>query len=187
MEKTIALTFVGKLVSLLFNMLSELVIAFPSRNKCLLISWLQSPSAVNLGPKKIKAVTLSIVAPSIFHEVIGLDVMILVFWMLSLSQLFHSPLTFIKRLFSFSLSSIRFVSSAYLRLLILLPAILIPVCDSSSLEFHMMYSAYKLNKQSDNIQVWCTPFPIWKKSAVLCLVLTVASWPAYRFLMRQVT
>ena len=109
------------------------------------------------------------------------------FWMLSLSQLFHSPLTFIKRLFSFSLSSIRFVSSAYLRLLILLPEILIPVCDSSSLEFHMMYSAYKLNKQSDNIQVWCTPFPIWKKSAVLCLVLTVASWPAYRFLMRQVT
>ena len=73
--KTIALTrqtFVGKIMSLLFNMLSRLVIAFLRRNKCLLISWLQSPSPVSLEPKKIKSVTVSIVSPSICHEVMGL-------------------------------------------------------------------------------------------------------------------
>ena len=65
------------------------------------------------------------------------------------------------------------------------PAILISVCDSSSPAFHMMYSAYKLNKQSDNMQPWGTLFPIWNQSVVPCPVLTVASWPAYRFLRRQ--
>ena len=116
------------------------------------------------------------------------DAMILVFWMLSFKPTFSlSAFTFIKRLFSSSsLSAVRVVSSVYLRLLIFLLATLIPVCDSSSLAFHMMYSAYKLNKHSDDIQTWCTPFPIWNQSVVPCLVLTVASWPAYRFLKRQV-
>ena len=59
-------------------------------------------------------------------------------------------------------------------------------CASASLAFHMMYSAYKLNKQGDNIEHWCTPFPIWNQSVLPCLVLTVASWPAYRFLRSQV-
>ena len=80
--KTIALTrriFVGKVMSLFFNMLSRLVIAFLPRSKRLLISWLQSPSAVILEPKKIKSVTVSIVSPSICHEVMGPDAMILVF------------------------------------------------------------------------------------------------------------
>ena len=80
--KTIALTaetFVGKVMSLLFNMLSRLVIAFFPRRKRLLISWLQSPSAVNLETKKIKSVTFSIVSPSICHEVMGPDGVILVF------------------------------------------------------------------------------------------------------------
>ena len=96
-------------------------------------------------------------------------------------------LIFIKRLFSSSsLSAIRVVVSAYLRLLIFLPAILIPACASSSPAFRVMYCAYKLNKQGDNIQPWLTPFPIWNQSVVPCLVLTVAFWPAYRFLMRQV-
>ena len=105
----------------------------------------------------------------------------------ALSQLFHSSFTFIKRLFSSSsLSVIRVVSCVYLRLLIFVLAILIPACASSSLAFCMMYSAYKLNKQGDNIQPWCTRFPIWNKSVVPCPVLTVASWPAYRFLRRQV-
>ena len=118
----------------------------------------------------------------------GLDAMILVFWMLSFKPAFLLfSFTFIKRLFSSSLlSAIRVVSSAYLRLWIFLPAVLIPACALCSLAFHMMYSAYKLNKQSDNIQPWCTPFPIWKQSIVPCPVLTVASWPAYRFLRRQV-
>ena len=94
--------------------------------------------------------------------------------------------TFIKRFFSSSLFAIRVVLSAYLRLLIYLPAILIPACASSSLAFHMMYSAYKLNKQGDNTQPWRTPFLIWNQSIVPCQVLTVASWPAYRFYRRQV-
>ena len=83
--KTIALTrwsFVSKVMSLLFNMLSMLVIAFLPRSKCLLISWLQSPSAQILDPKKIKSVTVSIFSPSICHEVMGRDAMILVFWIL---------------------------------------------------------------------------------------------------------
>ena len=80
--KTIALTrwtFVGKVMSLLFNMLCRLVTAFLPRSKCLLISWLQSPSAVILEPPKIKSLTVSIVSPSICHEVMGPDAMILVF------------------------------------------------------------------------------------------------------------
>ena len=81
--KTIALTwqtFVGKVMSLLFNMLSRLVIILLPRSKRLLISWLQSPYAVILEPPKIKSATVSTVSPSIFHEVMGLDAMILVFW-----------------------------------------------------------------------------------------------------------
>ena len=81
-RKTIALAiqhFVGKVMSLLFNMLSRLVIAFLPRSKHLLISWLQSPSKVILEPNKIKSLTVSIVSPSVCHEVMGLDAMILVF------------------------------------------------------------------------------------------------------------
>ena len=78
------------------------------------------------------------------------------------------------------------MSSAYLRLLIFLPAVLIPSCASSRLTFLKMYSVSKLNKQGDNIQPWCIPFPIWNQSIVPYLVLPVASWPAYRFLRRWV-
>ena len=85
-------TFVSKVVSLLFNMLSSFVIAFLLRSKCLLISWLQSQSAVILEPKKIKSVTVSIFFPSICHEVMGPDAMIFVFECWVWSQLFHSPL-----------------------------------------------------------------------------------------------
>ena len=118
----------------------------------------------------------------------GLDAMILVFWMLRFKPTFSlCSFTFIKRLFSSSLlSAITVVSSAYLRLLLFILAILIPACASSSPAFCVMDSAYKLNKQVDNIQPWCTPFPIWNQSVVPCPVLTVASWPAYRFLRRQV-
>ena len=89
-------------------MLSRLIIAFLPRSKHLLISWLQSPSAVILEPKKIKSVTVSIVSPSIYHEVMGLDAVILVFWMLSFKPTFSlSSFTFIKRLFNSLLSAIR--------------------------------------------------------------------------------
>ena len=189
--KTIALTrwtFVGKEMALLLNMLSRLVITFLPRSKRLLISWLQTPSAVILEPRKTKSDTVSTVSPSISHEMVGPDAMIFVFWMLSFKPTFSlSTFTFIKRLLSSSsLPAIRVVSSAYLRLLIFLPEILIPACVSSSPAFLMIYSAYKLNKQGDNIQPWRTPFPIWNQSVVPCPVLTVASWPAYKFLKRQI-
>ena len=101
--KTIALTiwtFVGKVMSLLFNMLSRLVITFLPKSKRLLISWLQSPSAVILEPKKIKSRKQCFhYSPSISHEVMGPDAMIFVFWMLSFKPTFSlSSFTFIKRL-----------------------------------------------------------------------------------------
>ena len=102
--KTIALTrrtFVGKVMSLLFNMLSRLVITFLPRSKCLLISWLQSPSAVILEPRKLKSATVSTVSPSICYEV-SPDAMISVFRMLSFKPTFSlSSFIFIKRLFSY--------------------------------------------------------------------------------------
>ena len=173
-------------MALLLDTLSSFLIVFLPRSKSLLISWLQLPSAVILEPKKIKSVTVCIVSP-IFHEEMGPDAMILGFWKMSFKSGFSlSSFTFIKRLFSSSsLSAIRVVSSVYLRLLMFLPAILNPAYASSSLAFCMMHSACKLNKQGDNIQPWPTPFPIWNQS-VPCPVLTVASWPAYRILKRQV-
>ena len=174
LEKTIVLTrrtFDGKVMSLLFNLLSRLVITFFPRSKRLLISWLQSPSAVILEPRKIKSQPVSTVSPSICHEVMGLDAMILVFWMLSFKPT--------SSLSSFTLSRGSFVLLYFLpyplRLLIFLPAILIPACAASSPVFLMMYSAYKLNKQGDIIQPRRTPFPICNKSVVPCPVLTVAS------------
>ena len=129
--KTIALTiwiFVGKVMSLLLNMLSRLVTAFLPRNSCLLISWLQSPSAVILEPKKIKSLTVCIVSPSFCHEELRPDATIFIFLMLSFKPAFSlSSFTFIRSFSSSSLSSIMVVSSAYLRLLIFLPAILIQI------------------------------------------------------------
>ena len=180
---------VGKVMSLLFNMLSRLVIAFLLRSKHVLISWLQSPSAVILVPKKIiiKSLTVSIVSPSICHEVMGPDAMIFVFWTLSFKPTFslHSPLSLLSR----GSSRLCFLPQGWYHLhevTDFLLAILIPACVSSSPAFLMMYSAYKLNKQGDYIQLWHIPFPIWNQSVVPCPVLTVASWPAYRFLRRQV-
>ena len=166
-------------MSLFVNMLSRCIIAF-------------LPMAVvtigsDFGAPKNKVCHCFYCFPSVCHEVMGLDAMIFVFWMLSFKPTFSlSSLTFIKKLFSSSLlSAIRVVSSAYLRSLTFIPEILIPVCASFSPVFLMMYSAYKLNKQGDNIQPW-HPFPIWNRSVVPCPVLTVASWPAHRFLKRQV-
>ena len=130
--------------------------------------------------------TVSIVSPSICHEVMGLDTMIFVFMNVEFKANFFTLLFHFHQEALYSLSVIRVVSSAYLRLSIFLPAILIPVCASSSPAFLMTYSAYKLNKHGDNIQHWCILFLIWNQSVVPCTVLTVASWPAYRFLRRQV-
>ena len=98
--KTITLTiqtFFSKVMSLLFNMLSRFVIAFLPRIKCLLISWLQSPSAVILEPKRIKPVTVSTVSPSICYEMMRPDAMIFIFWRLSFKPAFHSPLSLSSR------------------------------------------------------------------------------------------
>ena len=132
--KTIVLTiqtFISKVMSLFSQRIGQdwviftftrFVIAFLPRDKQLLISLLQSLSAVILDPKKIKLVTVSIFSLSICHQVMGPNAMILVFWTLSFKPAFSlSYLTFIKRLFSFSLlSAIRVVSSVYLRLMIFL-------------------------------------------------------------------
>ena len=109
-------TFVGKVMSLLFNMLSRLVITFLPRNK-----------------QKTKSFTISIVSLSICHEVMGPDTMILAFWMLSFKPVFSlSSFTYIRRFFSSSsLSAIRVVSSAFLRLLVFLLATLVSACASS--------------------------------------------------------
>ena len=131
--KTIALTtctFVSKVMSLFFNMLSGFVIVFLSRRKCLLISLLQSQSTLILEPKKIKSATVSTFPPPICHEMMGPDAILLVYLILSFKPFFSlSYLALIKMLFSTSLvlSDIRVVSSAYLKLLIVLLAILIPV------------------------------------------------------------
>ena len=126
----------NEVMFLLFNMLSSLDRAFLPRSKCLLIPWWQSPSAMILEPKEIKSVTVSIVFPSICHEVMGLDAMIFVFWMLNFKPTFSlSSFTFLKRFFTFSsLYAIKVGSSAYLRLLFFL-AFLIPASASSTWHF----------------------------------------------------
>ena len=145
----------------LFNALSSFVIAFFPRTKHLLFSWLQLLAAVIFQAKK-KSVTVSTVSPSFWHEVMELDAMILDFLVLDFKPAFSlSFLTLMKMLFiSSSLYAIRVVSSAYVRLLVSSPVILIPYCNSSSWAFCMMYSTYKLNKQSENIQLCCTPVSI---------------------------
>ena len=160
--KTTALTrriLVGKVMSLLLNMLSRLVITFLPRSVFNFMAAITIYS--DFGAQNTKSDTASTV-PHLF-PMKWWDQML---WSLfsecwALSQFFHSPFTFIKRIFSSSsLSAIRVVLSAYLRWLIFLPAILIPPCASSSPVFLMMYSACKLNKQDDNIKPWRTPFPI---------------------------
>ena len=114
--KTIALTrwtFVGKVMSLIFNMLSRLVITFLPRCKHLLISWLQSPSAVILEPKTIKSDTVSTVSPSTSHEVMGPDALILVFWMLCFKPTFSLSSELISDHLLFSSKTCVYISKMY--------------------------------------------------------------------------
>ena len=143
-----------KVMSLLFNTLSRFVIAFLSWSKCLNFKVAVTICSDFGAQEKKVCHCFHIFFPSICHAVMELDDIFLVFWMLSFKPAFSlSSFTFTKRLFSSSsFSATRVVSSAYLRLLIFLSAILMPPCDSSSPVFLMIYSAYKLNKQGDNIQ-----------------------------------
>ena len=177
-----------KVTSLLFNMLSRLVITFLPRSKHLLISWLQSPSAVILEPPKIQSVTVSIVSPHLFAMKWWDQMSWSLFsecWVLSqlFTLLFHFHQEALYFFFAFCHKGGVICISEVIDISM---AVLIPACGSSSPAFLMMYSAYKLYKQGDNIHTWCTPFPVWNQSIVPCPVLTVTSWPAYRFLRRQV-
>ena len=171
-------------MSLLFNMVSRLVITFLPRSKHLLISWLQYYSQLFWSPRK-EYVTAYAFSLSICHEVRGLDTMILVFECWVLSQFFYSPLlpSLIGSLVPLQFWPLKWHIWVFWYFSF---AILIPACDSSSLAFHMTYSAYKVDKQSDNIQPCCTLFPILHQSIVPCQVLTSGSWHRYRFLRRQV-
>ena len=182
--KTIALarqTFAGKVMCLCFNILSVFCHSFPSKWQMSFNFMAIFTICCDFGAQEnFKSVIVSIVSPSVCYEVMGPDAMIFTFWTLSFKPAFLlSSFTFIKRLFSSSsLSATSVVSFAYLRLLLLLLAILIPACASFSLAFCVKDSAYKLNKLGDNIQPWCSLFPICNQSVVPCPVLTAASWPA---------
>ena len=125
--------------------------------------------------------------PIYCHEVMGPDAMILVSecWVLAnfFTLLFHIHQEAFEFLFTFCHKGGVICISEVIDIS---PSNLDSSLCFSSPAFLMMYSAYKLNKQGDNIQPWCTSFPIWNQSVVPCPVLTVASWPAYRFLKRQV-
>ena len=170
--------------------MSRFVIAFLPRGKCLLISRLWSPSTMILEPRKIKSVTVSTFIPIYFIPIYlpwsdetrcyDLSFLNVEFSASFFTLLFHPH----QELFSSSHAAIRVVLSAYLRLLTFLPAILIPVCESSSLAFYMMYS--EKVKTGWQYTACHTPFPILNQSIVPCPLLTVTSWPTYRFLKRQV-
>ena len=147
-----------------------------------LIAWLQSLSTVILDPNKIKSVTVSPYSPSICHAVMKLDAMTLVFECWVLSQLFYSHLSCSSR---GSLVPLHFLPLGDINCICEAVDISPGNLDSSlwfiqSSISHDVLCIYI--KYSDNIQPWCTPFPIWNQSIVPCKVLTVASWPAYRFL-----
>ena len=174
--KIIALTLrtsVGKVMSLLLNTLFRSVIAF----KQVSFNFVAAVNTIHndFGTEEYKTGHYFHCFPIYLPWSDGTRCIILVFWMLSFYSAFSlSSFTF-KRLFSSSsFSAFRVVSSVYPRLLIFLLAFLISAYESSSRAFGNMYPAYKLNKQGDNIQPWCTPFPILNQSIVLCLVLTVA-------------
>ena len=163
--KTIALviwTFVSKVMYLLFNKLPRFAISFLPRSKCLLISWLPSPSTVILELKEIKSVSFHFF-PSICHEVMGMDAMILAFfecWVLS--QLFNSLLLHLSRC---SLVSLHFqICSGVICIteVDISPSNFDSSLWLSSLAFHMAYSADKLNKQGDSIHPWLTTYPTLK-------------------------
>ena len=142
-------------------------------------SWWWTGRAGVLQSMRLRRVGHNWATELICHEVMGPDAIILVFWMLSFKPNFPLYFILIKRLLCSSLLSA-------VRVTTFLLTTLVPACDSFRLASHMIYSAYKLNKQDHNLRPWCIPFPILNQSVVPCPILTVASWPAYRFLRRQV-
>ena len=178
-------TILSKVMPLPFNTLSRFVIAYFLRSKRL--NFMATVTICSdFGAQESKNLPLFPLFTHLYAMKWWDQCHDIHFCMLSFKLAFLlSSFTFIKRLISSSSSSdVRVMSSAYLRLLIFLLAILIPDCTSSSLVFHMMYSAYKLNKGGDGIQPWHSPFIILSQSVAPCLVLTIASWLPYIFLRR---
>ena len=183
-------------MSLLFNMLFRLVITFLSRSKCLLISWLQSSSPEILEPKKIKSVTVSIVFPSICHEVMGPNAMVLVFWILRFFFSFFWMLSFkpASLLFSFTFIK-RLFSSCFLFAITVVSVICISeVIDISPGNLDSSLCFIQLGISCDVLCIE-VKYAGWQYTTVtypfpnlepVCFRSRVASWPAYRFLRRQV-
>ena len=172
-------TFVSKVMSLLFNVLSS----FSSKEQVSFNIMAAVTTYSDFGTQETKVCHCFHCLPICLPWSDGTGCHDLNFWNVEFKPTF-SLSSFSSRGSSVPVHFCH--NGACLRLLIFLPAILIPACAASSLALLMMYSADELNKQGDNIQPWCTPFPIWNQSVVPCPVLTVASWPAYRFLRRQV-
>ena len=183
---TIILTiwnFVGKGMFLLFNTLSRFVIAFLPRNKCLNFMSAVTISS-DFGDQENKVCHRFHFSPSTCHEMMGPDAIIPVFWILNLKPYFSlSSLSLSSRGYPVLLFLPCTVSPAYLKLLIYLLAMLIPPWASPSTAFLKMYS---VSKQGDNIHPCHTLSQICTQSIVPRSVLTVASWPVFRFLRRQV-
>ena len=192
-RKTIALTiqmFVGKVISLLFNMLSVFEVCHSFLSKELESFNFMATVTIHsdFGAQENKICHYLYFFPfylpwsdgTVCHDLSSLNAE---FQASFYTLLFH----LIKRqsFSSSSLSAIRVVSSEYLRFLLFLPTILIPACDSYGLAFRMIYSRYELSKQGDNMRPCCTPLPILNQSVVSCQVLAVASWLTYKFLRRQ--
>ena len=173
-------------MSLLFNMGFRLLITFLPWSKRLIILWLQSLSAVILEPQKIKS-QFPLFPPSISHEVMGPDAMILVCWKLSFKPTFSLfSFTFIKRLFSYSALYHKGGAICISQIIDISPGNLdSSLCFIQPNILHNVLCIH-LNEQGDNIQPGPTPFLIWNQSVVPCPVLSVASWTAYRILRRQV-
>ena len=184
-QKHIALTrqtFISEVMSLIFNTLSN-VSYLSFQGTIIVISRLQSPPTVVMMPKKIKSIPVSIVCPFMHHKVMGPDAMIVIFWMLNFKRtLSLSTFNFIKRLFVSLLSAVRVVSSAYRRLLIFLPAILIQL--HPTWHFCMMQSAY-VKQAGLHYKALMQSFPNLNQLMFYVPVLTAAFWPAYRFVKRQ--
>ena len=172
-------------MSLVFNTLSRFILVFLPRSKCLRILWLQSPFTVILEPKKIKSVTVIIFSPIYLPWCDGtgchnFSVLNVEFSAILFTLLFH-----------LHQEILQFFTFCYLGGVVCI----YEVVDISRHNLHsslwfiqhsILHDAYKLNKQSDNIQLWHTPFPIWNQSVLPCPVLMAASWPAYYFIRRQV-
>ena len=176
-------TFVGKVMSLLFNTLSRFVIAFLPRSKS--HNFMATVMICDdFGAQENEIWYCFHIFPVCLPWVMGLDAIIFIFWMSSFKPAFS--VSSLSSRGSLVLLHFLPLKCYHLRLSVFLMAVLIPACDSSSPAFRMTYSAYKLNKQGDSILLWHTPFPILHPSIVLCPVLTVASWPDYWFLRRKV-